>query len=353
MPIKRATRLGELWDLKGDGNAQHFLDGEGNWITPKLEYDTAPKLGGDIDINNKVISAIKKIVFSSFSTVTISSAAITVTNTCHCVATEGGAASDSLDTINGGSTGQILFLIPNVGQEIILSHNTGNVVLQGGRDMRLKGFSGVFLMFVGLWWVDVSRGIGLFEADWGAIWDFTNFTTFTTGSATVVALPRQLYLNVGNGNGDTAGGYISWRPSPTSFDRSIRLDVVYHHLVSGANNQNWFKFGADYSAADLAGKGIAFTVKGDRLYLVTYDTSLHETDTGYDLAFNTSYLITIRHVPNDKCYIDVNFVNKADTGDIPSGTQSCNLAFTAKTGAASGLNAPVVAKIDYDLEWWF
>lgn len=72
------------------------------------------------------------------TSLTISSGAITVSRNYHTVDTEGGAASDDLDTINGGVAGFLLYLrTTNSGRDVVLKHGTGNITCAGGSDITL------------------------------------------------------------------------------------------------------------------------------------------------------------------------------------------------------------------------
>jgi hypothetical protein len=69
---------------------------------------------------------------------TIASGAVTVTRGFHTIDTEGDAASDDLDTINGGEDGAVLVIRPvHTDRTVVVKHNTGNIVLQSGADITL------------------------------------------------------------------------------------------------------------------------------------------------------------------------------------------------------------------------
>jgi hypothetical protein len=69
---------------------------------------------------------------------TISSGAITVTGTNHTIDTESDAASDDLDTINGGTDGQILIVrAENAARTVVLKDGTGNIETPDGNDIEL------------------------------------------------------------------------------------------------------------------------------------------------------------------------------------------------------------------------
>lgn len=64
--------------------------------------------------------------FGTPSELTIASGAITVTGSYHTVDTEADAATDDLETINGGTTGQLLFLrAANTARTVYIRNNTG------------------------------------------------------------------------------------------------------------------------------------------------------------------------------------------------------------------------------------
>ena len=55
-----------------------------------------------------------------------------MTKSYHDVDTQAGAASDDLDTINGGNIGSFLVLRPeNAARTVVLKDGTGNLVLAG------------------------------------------------------------------------------------------------------------------------------------------------------------------------------------------------------------------------------
>lgn len=76
------------------------------------------------------------------ATVTIASGAITATRSSMIVDTEGGAASDDLDTINGGTDGDILEIVSaNSARDVTVKHATGNIRLNGAADKALTSVS--------------------------------------------------------------------------------------------------------------------------------------------------------------------------------------------------------------------
>lgn len=73
-----------------------------------------------------------RIELANATTVTIASGAITINQAHHKVDTEGGAATDDLDTINGGLIGQLLILrTENVTRDVTIKDGTGNLNIAG------------------------------------------------------------------------------------------------------------------------------------------------------------------------------------------------------------------------------
>lgn len=79
-----------------------------------------------------------KLILTRGANLTIASGVITVTNSYHIVDTEGGAATDDLDTINGGVDGEIIVIrTASTLRDIVVKNGTGNIVLAGGADITL------------------------------------------------------------------------------------------------------------------------------------------------------------------------------------------------------------------------
>src|SRR3989339_895644 len=92
------------------------------------------------------------------STQTIVAGVITATQTCTLVDTEGATATDNLDTINGGTTGDIIILRSvNSTRDVVLKHGTGNLRLDGSADKTLDTPSDtITLLRSGNFWLQTS-----------------------------------------------------------------------------------------------------------------------------------------------------------------------------------------------------
>ena len=72
------------------------------------------------------------IAWGSATELTIAAGVVTKTKAYHDIDTEADAASDELDTINGGSEGEIIVIrAENAARTVVCKHGTGNLDLQG------------------------------------------------------------------------------------------------------------------------------------------------------------------------------------------------------------------------------
>lgn len=122
--------------------------------------DTTPQLGGDLDCQGKKLEDILANRFTYATRLNISGGVITVTQALHQVDTEGGAASDDLDTINGSATvNMIVIKAYNGAHTVVVKHNTGNIWLQGKADISLDDLEdGLLLVWMGTKWFDIAAG---------------------------------------------------------------------------------------------------------------------------------------------------------------------------------------------------
>lgn len=93
---------------------------------------------------------------------TISSGAITVTNSVHTVDTESDAGTDDLNTISGGSAGDVILLSrANAARAVVLKHNVGNIKTPSGTDHELTALGFVVLKHDGSnWQLQSGNGSG-------------------------------------------------------------------------------------------------------------------------------------------------------------------------------------------------
>lgn len=102
------------------------------------------------------VQAFTQINFGTDTTVTISVGVITVSQTRHLVDTEGASVTDDLDTISGGSEGDLLILQSvSASRVVVVKHNTGNIYLRSGSHVELRDpYHALVLMYDGAKWVE-------------------------------------------------------------------------------------------------------------------------------------------------------------------------------------------------------
>jgi hypothetical protein len=134
-----------------------LVDGQnadaGDVITPVSDLKNAIQ-----DILNGV-KAFDQLNFSTVSTLTIATDAITITGTSHKVDTEASAATDNLSTINGGAQGDVLLLrTVNSARDVTLKHNVGNILTIDANDIVLSTLNPVVLLyFNGTSWIVLNN----------------------------------------------------------------------------------------------------------------------------------------------------------------------------------------------------
>ena len=182
------------------------IDGEADEITlDQLKPDAA------VDFNAQDITNLGGLAFNSASELTISSGAVTATQGHHTIDTEGDAADDDLDTINGGESGEILLILPaDDARTIRIRNGVGNLYTKHQTEVRAYGFN------------SPAGGSGTFYVagwhDWSVL--DANLTqvspTVTHGSADIAHAGHAGL--VAGGAGATDAGTVSIVVSGTSID---------------------------------------------------------------------------------------------------------------------------------------
>ncbi len=101
----------------------------------------------------------RKLNLKDATTLTITSGAITINRSSHSIDTEGAAASDDLDSINGGVEGDLLYLRNISSSRIItLKHNVGNIRTPSENDTVLDlPDKETLLKFNGIHWLVITE----------------------------------------------------------------------------------------------------------------------------------------------------------------------------------------------------
>lgn len=137
------------------------------WITPTAGSESSKAVFGVKDGGTAVEAlAVSKSGVSiaagflnipATSTLTVASGVVTATGSHHLVDTEAAAATDDLDTINGGTTGDLLILrTANSGRDVTVKDGTGNIDLEG--DFTLSNIQDmILLMKINANWREIAR----------------------------------------------------------------------------------------------------------------------------------------------------------------------------------------------------
>lgn len=141
----------------------HDPHGEGDGLTaanlnaPLGQLDDAiTKLGNGTTAMTPVVTALN---VATDTTLTIASGAVTRSRVRHVIDTEGAAASDDLETVSGGTEGDVLLLSgASAARVVTLRHASGNLRLAGAQDIALADPAIVVpFVFDGTNWTEISR----------------------------------------------------------------------------------------------------------------------------------------------------------------------------------------------------
>jgi hypothetical protein len=192
------------------------------------------------------------------NTATISGGAITYTGAYMVIDTEGGAATDDLDTINGGSVGDILFLREaNNARTVTIKHGAGNIAFHpGGKDVVLFDIQDyIVLQYDGVTWVQFSRSLELDFANSRSSNGYTYLpngyilqtgvtSAIPAGSSITVTYPIPFPNNgkpvsaIGDLNGN--GTSLIFHPA---FDQPTLSNFILRNRSNSAILYNWFAIG--------------------------------------------------------------------------------------------------------------
>lgn len=149
--------LVNLLKIKGT-EAIAFQQGSGSGSSGIAIHDHSDDTEGGPDLH-----AIEELEFDDAAALTIDAAgAITRTQVYHEVDTFGGAASDNLDTINGGVEGDLLIIkAANGARTVVVRHNQDNIWLSGETNISLDDADDhLMLVYDGTYWCDVGWSAG-------------------------------------------------------------------------------------------------------------------------------------------------------------------------------------------------
>ena len=155
-------RCGVRFEDRDDGTQSGFI-GRGYDSPDSLTFETGTTerltigstglatFSNGIDVQNGFLT------IGNNSELTISSGAVTIVDSFHTIDTQANAASDDLDTINGGAEGTLLYISANVAtRTVVAKDGTGNLRLAG--DFTIDHSTDVLtLLKAGSNWHEVCR----------------------------------------------------------------------------------------------------------------------------------------------------------------------------------------------------
>jgi hypothetical protein len=131
------------------------------WTTPRtwVTDETWLAADGNAHIRDNLNFLKANIALGAASELTISGGIVTKTQSYHTIDTEGDGATDDLDTINGGSAGDVLIFSPNhTDRTIVVKNGTGNILCDA--DITLDTSTEyVVLIYVGTNWQLLAKRV--------------------------------------------------------------------------------------------------------------------------------------------------------------------------------------------------
>ena len=119
---------GSAFDING-GNIDGTTIGG---ATPAAASLSSLTMSGVLSMGDNDLTDVLEVRFQASTELTIATGAVTMTQGVHRIDTESDAASDDLDTINGGNDGAVLRVrAENTARTVVLKDGTGNLELAG------------------------------------------------------------------------------------------------------------------------------------------------------------------------------------------------------------------------------
>lgn len=147
-------------EILTDSDLEGQLDIIINWVDAFADETTGHKHDGTSNEGPKLViadSTDTKLNGGAVSELTIATGAITITKTYHTVDTESDASTDDLDTISGGTAGDIIVLSAADGaRDVVVKDGTGNIKSNG--DFTLDNAEDTWsAIYDGTNWLELSR----------------------------------------------------------------------------------------------------------------------------------------------------------------------------------------------------
>jgi hypothetical protein len=207
--VKNGNQALAAGDIAGDGHELilRYRLSDTKWELLNPAVTGVPTLTGNNTLSgNNTFTG--KILTPDDGELTISSGAVTVTGVFHTLDTESNAASDDLDTINGGSDGQLLIIRTEDSTRDVVLTQSGNIVLPFGVSVTLGTTSqSAALIYDGALskWIVIAVSSGYATAAQGALAD--------------TAIQPSTKLTLGTMQASTSGTSIDFTSIPSGTKR--------------------------------------------------------------------------------------------------------------------------------------
>ena len=143
-------------NLNGSSNNRVLVQGYQNVTFDDYDNRYATIIDKSAGILTPYINP-QKLVIGDRSELTIVAGEVTATGSFHEIDTQGDAASDDLDTINGGENGMTLTIVAaNSARTVVAKDNTGNLRLNGDFSLDHQNDT-LTLIYNGTHWLEISR----------------------------------------------------------------------------------------------------------------------------------------------------------------------------------------------------
>jgi len=233
---------------QGDGSTDLTAGDISTDFDTRARYDgTVFRLSNVSDVGNLTVNGKFNTTATS---ATIASGAITYSSVYTKVDTEGGASSDNLHTINGGTIGDIVFIsLINSSRVITLQHLVGNIALHPGKSVSFYDTQDfIALRYDGSRWVDFGRS---FEKDFAFSKVTNGYQYLPSGmlfqwgnnivsSGTTVTLPYAFstaFFTATTSHRGTSNSVIH------TYNRSGLTGIVLNHNAGGSKEISWWAVG--------------------------------------------------------------------------------------------------------------
>jgi len=130
------------------------------WTTPRtwVSGEVLSKTNLDTHVRDNLNYLKLNIALEAAVELTIAAGAVAKTYSHHTIDSEADAATDDLDTVNGGAEGEVMLIRPADGaRKIVVKHNVGNIWLPGAADISLDNANAyLMLVYSGAKWVAIA-----------------------------------------------------------------------------------------------------------------------------------------------------------------------------------------------------